>query len=191
MSEIEIYGKKYRYYYDVPGLLVSEDGKSIYRYYKGDGNLLKVRPPKKLSIKKDKNGNLYISTRDYGCIRLDMLVLRCFNGGNGMRIWHKDGNPENCDRNNLVWEDLKHYNNRVHPNSDWKELFHEEDEVMINVKTKEIKQNGAIVPTRNEIYDSDIDQTVSVEDYVYLDIRTKYGVNRQRFTVTQLLNQVL
>lgn len=110
MSEIEIYGKKYRYYYDVPGLLVSED---------------------------------------------------------------------------------EHYNNRVHPNSDWKELFHEEDEVMINVKTKEIKQNGAIVPTRNEIYDSDIDQTVSVEDYVYLDIKTKYGVNRQRFTVTQLLNQVL
>lgn len=191
MSEIEIYGKKYRYYYDVPGLLVSEDGKSIYRYYKGDGNLLKVRPPKKLSIKKDKNGNLYISTRDYGCIRLDMLVLRCFNGGNGMRIWHKDGNPENCDRNNLAWEDLKQYNNRVHPNSDWKELFQEEDKIEINVKTNKVKQNGVIVPVRNTIYDSDTNQTVAVDDYVYLDIKTKYGVKIKRFTVAQLLGDVL
>lgn len=165
MSEIEIYGKKYRYYYDVPGLLVSEDGKSIYRYYKGDGNLLKVRPPKKMKIQTDKNGNLYVATRDYGNIRVDKLVHRCFNGGNGMRIWHKDGNQENCDRNNLAWEDLKQYNNRVHPNSDWKELFQEEDKIEINVKTNKVKQNGVIVPVRNTIYDSDTNQTVAVDDY--------------------------
>lgn len=94
MNEIDIYGKMHRYYYDVPGLLVSEDGKSIYRYYKGDGNLLKVRPPKKMKIQTDKNGNLYVATRDYGNIRVDKLVHRCFNGGRGMRILHKDGNQK-------------------------------------------------------------------------------------------------
>ncbi len=189
-----INGKEHRPFFAIPGMLVSEDGKSIYRRNKSDvGSILPSRPPYKLTINEDKNGNAIIKTKDHGVKRVDDLVIRCFKGNPGCvaRVFHKDGNKSNCHKDNLEWISMRKYNDLFYKNEDWKELFGEKDDIQINVKTGEVKQFGKTVPQQDLIYDSDMDQIVKVNEFVEIMIETRYGPKKMKYGVSELIQSVI
>lgn len=107
-KEFNYYGKRMRSYYRIPGLSVSEDGKTVLRQYEKDFSLsyLPQRPPRKLTIQKDTNGYSYVNTRDYGSLMIDELVATCFcppRPGLDYELVHKDGNLGNSHYQNLEW----------------------------------------------------------------------------------------
>lgn len=107
-KEFNYYGKRMRPYYRIPGLSVSEDGKTVLRQYEKDygSSILPKRPPKKLTIQKVTNGYPYVNTWDYGSLMIDELVATCFCPpcpGSDYELVHKDGNSGNCHYQNLEW----------------------------------------------------------------------------------------
>lgn len=190
-----IYGNICRPYYKIPGMNVSEDGKHVYRYYGNDRSaLLKSRPPKSMSITSDYKGNSIVRTKDHGVLRLDEMVLRCFKGNPhfGMaRIRHIDGDKNNCHKSNLEWMTIKEWNEEHHMNDDWKELFGEDDDVQINVKTREVRQKGKILTPHDSIYDTDTDKEVKVQEFVIIRIKNGYGkIEDTRQNIDILINAV-
>lgn len=148
-----------RTHFQIQGMKVSNNGEVIRWYGK---ELKKSFPPNPASLlkpQKDKKGNAIIRTRDHGDLRIDRLVENCFHGRPGIHdhIIHIYGNPFNCRLNNLERVTIKEYNRRYHPDDEWKELFSEEDEVEINVITKEVRQHGKLLPIQEEIQDTDND----------------------------------
>lgn len=180
---------EWRKYFKIPGMEVSENG-DIRRYYNDDiDSLIKKRPPKYMKRQKDKEGNPIVRTRDHGNLRIDHLVETCFHGSIGQdhRVCHKDGNKDNCHKDNLTKIPIKDYNKLFRSASDWKECYSEEDEVEVNVKTKEIRQHGKVVPVQNEIYDPDTDCHVKVAPFVTLRIKNRFDkIESVRPTVDDL-----
>ncbi len=108
--EFQYYGKRMRPYYKVRGLSVSEDGKTVLRSYDKDQSSsgLSKRPPKRLTVQTDKDGNSFVATRDYGKLMVDVMVATCYcppcpHPQSDYELVHKDGNPSNCHFQNLEW----------------------------------------------------------------------------------------
>lgn len=184
---------QWRPYYRIPGMEVSEDGQVRRHYTKNINALLPSRPPKWLKPQTDKNGNSIVRTKSHGDLRIDHLVESCFHGtvGSNQRVFHKDGNKKNCHKDNLRKISIKDYNKLFRSGSDWKECYSEEDEVEVNVKTKEIKQHGQVLPVHDESYDSDTDRHVKVAPFVILQIKNRYGkIETIRPKVDELINAV-
>lgn len=194
IREKKFYNVTCRPYFRIPGLYVGENGWSIYRYYKNDiGSILPERPPKRMRIQTDRNGNSYIGTRDHGKLRVDELVLKCFKGEPQYwgRPFHIDGNPANCHKNNLKWISMSEYNAIYHADEDWKELFGEEDDVWVNVATGEVKQYGKILTIQNRLYDPDTDQMFSINNSVTVTLKNRYeNYESRRFHVAELIASV-
>lgn len=109
-SKISYYNKPMRQYFSAPGIYVSEDGRTVIRYYESDlgSSIMPKRPPKRLTVRVDTNGRSYVSTRDYGRLMVEILVATCFcppcpTPKNNYELVHRDGNLQNCHYKNLEW----------------------------------------------------------------------------------------
>lgn len=110
-KEFNYFGKRMRPFYRIWGLAISDDGKTVLRYYQNDidSSGIPKRPPKKLSLQTDEDGRIYINTRDHGKLIVANMVAACFcppcpNPSSEYELIHRDGNPLNCHYMNLEWE---------------------------------------------------------------------------------------
>lgn len=91
------YGSRLYHYL---GIYVSRDGKNIYKLDPATGNKTCY------NIKTAPNGNLYIDENGKW-FYVNYLVAVCFKpapkDGRKYEIYHIDGNPSNCDADNLGW----------------------------------------------------------------------------------------
>ena len=109
-KEFDYYGKRMRPFYKLWGFAVSEDGRTILRYYKNDfgSDIIAKRPPTRLTVKTDTTGELYVRTQDHGKLPIDVMVaaafcLPCPSPSILFELIHKDGNLSNCHYTNLEW----------------------------------------------------------------------------------------
>lgn len=105
-ADRKINGKLYRYNegYDI---WVCENGWGFFREYYNKYEILDIGSYR-LKRQEDKDGNIYVNTKDHGNIRADLLVALCFCPGKPrgeVMPVHKDGNKGNCCRWNLIWEE--------------------------------------------------------------------------------------
>lgn len=182
--------EEWRKYYKIPGMQVSSKGR-VNRYYGEDiGALVKKRPPTLLKPQMDKKGNVIIRTKDKGDLPLDRLVESCFHGTVYPihRVIHKDGDKRNCCVDNLEKINIREYNRRFHAHDDWKEMFYPEDDIQLNVKTREVRQHGRILPVSNQLYDRDTDTHFLIPDSVELRVTNQYGkTNSERYIIRELV----
>lgn len=104
-ADRKINGKLYRYNeeYDI---WVCENGWGFFREYYDKYKILDIGSYW-LKRQEDREGNIFVNTKDHGDIRADLLVAQCFCQGkpnDDEEVVHKDGKIENCSRWNLTWK---------------------------------------------------------------------------------------
>ena len=182
----------YRQYFSIKGLEVSDRG-SVRRSYKdpytSSGWSIY---PHKLTWQTDDDGNVIVRTKDYGDLRVDNLVARCFWGkprGENTYLIHKDKDKTNCSKDNLQWVTKDKY-----------DKFYADDPV-INTengfrqvsngfyvsrdgKVKETKK-GKVMKVYYTLYDSDTDSWVEINPHVVYYPKTSY--NPKRLSIDELV----
>lgn len=156
-KEFDYYGKRMRPFYNLWGFAISDDGKTVLRYYEKDfdGSILAKRPPKRLTIQYDGEGRAYVSTRDHGEIMVDLLVAKCFcvrcpRPYKDYELVHKDGNLANCHYLNLTWQ------KKVTADS----------QITIHTATDSIRlQNGLTVHKDGTIEDNGVNLPLEISQY--------------------------
>lgn len=157
------YSKKYN-------LWVNKEGTRVYREYKN-----KVYN-RFLQIHQNTDGSKYLELKKPGNVKLDELVADCFKpkpcDGKKYILFHKDGNLENCNANNLEWKSVIKYN----PLSTKRKL---DNGITVTFEGKFYKGKKELQVVK-EIGDADTDRIVGIDPLVYYQEKNKYGNNERK-----------
>lgn len=167
------------YNFRVKGLYVYYDGKTVLREYPDKYALLRKRK-RRLTIKTDKDGNKYVTTKDGGDIRVDLMVATCYchrEPGHNYVI-HIDKNKANCHRFNLKWVTAEEYRNHYKDELTYtdantgKVWVWAVDDVYVTEKG-EVRIDGVDQTVNNLVSDSDLGCCRCVMPYVSKNYRSK------------------
>ncbi len=165
-----------RAFYRVPGLFVYEDGAKLERIVKGkNGYPDKYSNPK---INVDNDGDKYINI-NHNQLNVDFLVATCFCHRKPWQSYviHLDNNKANCHKSNLKWGSL--YDYCEHNTTDPKVVTPSGKRAVGNgyfISDKgEVEKDGTVVPTRDYIYDCDVDRHVPIFRFFEYNYTNSYG----------------
>lgn len=162
---------KYRKYYKVKGLEVSERG-AVRRIYKDVRTFTGESDPHQMQFKTDKDGNRVIFTHDHGYLRVDELVATCFWGtpkGKRNFVIHLDKKKEHCWKNNLKWATAYEYGEfyKDDPEVNTPDGYRLVRKGLWVSKEGQVKdEEGNILIISNTLFDPDMDADRAVFPYV-------------------------
>lgn len=176
---------KWRKYYGVKGLEVTEAG-GVRRYYDNNWTYTgKSFYPHSLQHKTDENGNKYVITRDHGKLMVDELVATCYWGrprDGKVFIIHKDKNKSHCWKDNLMWatpyEYGEHYKDdpMINTSDGYRLVDVTEQSGKIYVsKEGKVKIEGNEAKICVESYDSDVDYERPTQPHVNVYRKEMYA----------------
>ena len=174
---------EYRKVYAYKGIEVSESG-GVRRAYENSSSLLGQPTYHNLQFKTDKTGNRVVKTKDYGDLRVDMLVAIAFFGnpkGGQRHIIHKDKVKEHCWKSNLQFATTYEYGEFYldDPIVNTPDGFRLVSSGVYVSRNGEVKVDGTLVAIRDYIYDTDLDSHKAVAPYFERPY-TFYGTTKTR-----------
>lgn len=164
----------FRDFYRIKGLSVAYHGNSIKRTYQNK-NIFNAPTTHDMAIKTDTNGNKYIDTKDYGRLRVDMLVATCFCYKPTIYhnyIIHKDGNKSNCSKYNLQWATRDEYRNFYkselsHTDTETGETWVWSCTAFYVSKSGKVRLNGKDCTVYDSLYDPDLATERAISPFVW------------------------
>ena len=122
------------------------------------------------------DGSKFLNTKSHGEIPLDEAIAICYrpmpNDGKKYVLIHKDGNPGNCQANNLEWKEVRKYD----PLATERTL----------VNGLKVKADGTILdkkkalPIVKETGNSDMDQMTAIDPYVRYYWKNPWGRTEEK-----------